>query len=85
LATGQFSRFLGVFFQKFLFWALYGIPEILRRIKPACLELFGERIGRQGGLTHAAGVFGNRGDVLDSNFTALNSEITLYQIPDHLR
>jgi hypothetical protein len=44
--TGLFSGFLGVFFQKFLFWALYGIPEVLRRRKPACLELFGERIGK---------------------------------------
>ena len=44
--TGQLGGFLGMFFQKFLFWALYGIPEILRRRKPACLELFGERIRR---------------------------------------
>jgi hypothetical protein len=45
-ATGQFSGFLGVFFRKFLFWAVYGVPEVLHWIKPACLELFGLRIGR---------------------------------------
>jgi hypothetical protein len=45
-ATGLLGGFFGVFFQKFLFWALYGIPGILRRRKPAYLELFGLRIGR---------------------------------------
>jgi hypothetical protein len=41
LSTGQLSGFLGAFFRIFLFWALYGIPEILSGGKPACLELFG--------------------------------------------
>jgi hypothetical protein len=41
LSTGQLSGFLGVLFRIFLFWALYGIPEILSGGKPACLELFG--------------------------------------------
>ena len=55
-STGQFDGFFGVFFQKFLFWALYGIPEILRRRKPACLELFGLRIGKWGGVNYGLGV-----------------------------
>ncbi|MDP2797966.1 MAG: hypothetical protein Q8N94_10730, partial [Methanoregula sp.] len=40
-STGQLSGFLGVFFKKFLFWALYVIPEVIHGIKPACLELSG--------------------------------------------
>jgi len=34
-----------LFFRMFLFWALNGEPAVLEREKPACLELFGERIG----------------------------------------
>jgi hypothetical protein len=84
-STGQFDGFLGVFFQKFQFWALYGIPEILRRRKPACLELFGLRIGWRGGVTYGGGVvFWNFRAVLDSNFTSINSESPSSHIPNHL-
>ena len=47
-STGQFDGFFWVFFQKFLFWALYGIPVILRRRKPAYFELFELRIRMEG-------------------------------------
>ena len=59
-ATGQLSGFFGVFFRMFLFWALYWIPEVLRRRKPACLELFGLRIGMGNRGTMGGGVFKNR-------------------------
>ena len=60
-STGQLSGFFWGFFQKFLFWALYGIPEVLRWRKPAYLELFGLRIGWKVGDTYGWGVFGNQG------------------------
>jgi len=66
-STGLLSGFLGVFFQKFLFWALYEIQEVLRRRKPAYLELFGWRIGHRGwgnlwerGFWEPGGRFGSR-------------------------
>ena len=52
-STGQLREYLGRFFQTFLFWALYGIPKDLHKIKPAYLERFG--------LTNGKGGWGNLG------------------------
>ena len=74
-----------MFFQKFLFWALYGIPDVLNGRKPACLELFGLRIGKGKGETMDGGILGIAGLFLDPGFRSVNSGSSLSHIPDHMR
>ena len=72
-STGQLRGYLGRFFQKFLFWALYGIPKDLHRIKPAYLELFGLTNGKGGWGNLGGRFFLELGAVFDPGFTSINS------------